>query len=100
MLRKTWGQQIAGNFGFGLLTLLLCLPAVLLGLVVCRLDVAAGVIFAVIYIVIVAAVAAAVKGIFTVALYRYGTDGQAPMGFSADALRGPSAQPNWSSNSW
>jgi hypothetical protein len=36
----------------------------------------------------VAAVFGAVRGIFTMALYRYATDGNAPFGFSREALGG------------
>ena len=48
----------------------------------------AGVIVGVVYMLMLAAVSTAVRGIFTVALYRFATTGEAPFGFSADALRG------------
>ena len=51
------------------------------------------VILGVIYLLILAALSSAVKGIFTVALYRYATGGQVPYGFTADsfgAIRRPS----------
>ena len=99
LLRRTWGEQLAGNFGFGLLTVFLCLPGIIIGLAACRLDAAAGVILIVMYLLILAAVASAVKGIFTVALYRYASEGRAPFGFSPEALAGftqrTTPRPSW-----
>jgi hypothetical protein len=42
----------------------------------------------IVYTLILAAVTSAVKGIFTVALYRYATQGEAPAGFSAELIDG------------
>ena len=36
LFRKNWGEEVAGNFGFGLLSFLLCLPAFLLAMLVFR----------------------------------------------------------------
>ena len=86
LFRKTWGEQLASGFGFGLLNLLLCLPGLGLGLVLYRFDHAMAVIVGVVYLLMLAAVSAAVKGIFTVALYRYATEGHAPYGFTPESL--------------
>jgi len=88
LFRKHWGEQVAGSFGFGLLTTLLSIPAVLLALACWRLDPIAGIILAAVYLLILATVTSAVRGVFTVALYRYATAGSAPSGFSADAIDG------------
>jgi hypothetical protein len=88
LFRSHWGEQVAGSFGFGLLSTLLSIPAVLLALACWRLDPIAGIILAVIYILILATVTSAVRGVFTVALYRYATAGSAPPGFSADVIDG------------
>lgn len=94
-----WGEQVAGSFGFGLLSFLLSLPALALAAACWRWDPIGGIIFAGVYLLILAAVFSAVKGIFTVALYRYATAGTAPPGFSAgviDAmLGGRPRQPYW-----
>jgi hypothetical protein len=86
LFQKNWGEQLAGSFGFGLLNFLLCLPAFALAAVLWKVDVALAVIMAVCYLLILAILASAVKGVFTVALYRYATLGEAPAGFSGDAI--------------
>ncbi len=88
LFRKNWGEQVAGSFGFGLLNLLLLLPGLAMGALLWQVDRAAGVIIGVVYVLILAVVTSAVKGVFTVALYRYATSGQAPQGFSADLIQG------------
>jgi hypothetical protein len=81
LLRKTWGEQIVSGFGFGLPSLLLAIPGILLGLAGYRLH-PLGFLIAVPYFLLLSAVMSAVRGIFTVALYRYATEGEAPAGFS------------------
>jgi len=97
LFRKRWGEQVAGTFGFGLLNALLLLPGVLLGLVLYRLDQALGIIMAIWYVLILAAISSAVKGVFTVVLYRYASTGILPDGFSVreirDALGAPIREP-------
>jgi hypothetical protein len=88
LFRSHWGEQVAGNFGFGLLSLLLAIPAVLLALACWRFDPIAGIILAGVYLLILATVTSAVRGVFTVALYRYATAGSPPPGFSADVIDG------------
>jgi hypothetical protein len=86
LFRKRWGEQIAGSFGFGLLNLLLLLPALLMGLLLYRLDPVLAVIMVVWYAIILAAISSAVKGVFAVVLYRYASTGVLPDGFSAGAI--------------
>ncbi len=86
LFRSHWGEQVAGSFGFGLLSTLLSIPAVLMALALWRTNFAAGLILAVVYLLILSTVTSAVKGIFTVALYRYASEGAAPAGFSAGII--------------
>jgi len=86
LFRKNWGEQIAGNFGFGLVSLLLSLPAFAMAALCWRWDPGFAIILAVLYLLILGTVVSAVKGIFTVALYRYATAGAVPAGFSADVI--------------
>lgn len=88
LFRSHWGEQVAGSFGFGLLTTLLSIPAVLLALACWQFDPIAGIILATVYILILATVTSAVRGVFTVALYRYAIAGSAPAGFSAAVIDG------------
>jgi uncharacterized protein DUF6159 len=88
LFRSHWGEQVAGGFGFGLLSTVLSIPAVVLAVACWRFDPVAGIILGGVYLLILATVTSAVKGVFTVALYRYATAGAAPPGFSADVIDG------------
>jgi len=87
LFRGRWGEQIVGQAGFGLLSLVLALPGLALGFLLWSYDRAAAIILVLIYILILAAVVSATKGIFTVALYRYAAGGAAPFGFSEELMR-------------
>jgi len=98
LFRKRWGEQIAGSFGFGLLNLLLLLPVLAIGLLLYRLDPALAIITVVWYIIILSAISSAVKGIFTVVLYRYASTGELPGGFYGRQIEGAlgvQKQPSW-----
>jgi hypothetical protein len=82
LFRKRWGEEVAGNFGFGLLNVLLLLPAAIMGLLLYRLDPVLAIIMVVWYVLILSAISSAVKGVFTVVLYRYACTGALPEGFS------------------
>ncbi len=88
LFRSHWGEQVAGGFGFGLVSPLLSIPAIFLAFAFWRVDPVAGIILAAVYILILATVFSAVRGIFTVALYRYATAGAAPPGFSTHVIDG------------
>ncbi len=86
LLRQTWGEQIVSGFGFGLPSLLLAIPGILLGLAGFKLH-PLGFLIAVPYFLLLTAVMSAVRGIFTVALYRYATGGEPPAGFSGASFK-------------
>jgi hypothetical protein len=88
LFRKHWGEQVAGSFGFGLLNLVLFIPGFLLGALIWAYDPVAGLIVGFVYLLILATLSSAVKGVFTVALYRYATAGEVPPGFSASLIDG------------
>jgi Family of unknown function (DUF6159) len=88
LFRKTWGEQLMGGFGFGLVTALVALPGLGIALLLCQVSLLAAAIVAVVDILVVAAVSSAIRGIFTVALYRYAVEGKAPYGFTPDVLSG------------
>jgi hypothetical protein len=88
LFRKHWGEQVAGSFGFGLLGLLMFIPGFLLGALVWFYDPVSGIIVGVVYLLILATVSSAVRSVFTAALYRYASAGEAPPGFSADIIDG------------
>jgi Family of unknown function (DUF6159) len=86
LLRKTWGEQLTGNIGFGLPFLVLSIPGILLVFAARTQPLLLG--LALFYFLMLGALMSAVKGIFAVALYRYATHGEAPAGFSKVNLNG------------
>jgi len=86
LLRKTWGEQVGANIGFGLPFLVLSIPGILLIFGAHHQPVALAI--ALFYFLMLGALMSAVKGIFAVALYRYATQGEAPAGFSKVNLNG------------
>lgn len=89
--RATWGENVAGHAGIGLVTGL----ATLLGAVVClsvvflgassgsSVPVVVGLVALVLWVAVVAVVGAALSGVYQTALYRYAVLGEEPTGFSS-----------------
>ena len=90
LVKKTWGEQVAGNFGFGLMFFLLAIPAigvVVLGVVSGNVALMAGCIgLAVAYLIILGLVQSALQSIYQAAVFLYARDGQVPEGFEAELL--------------
>jgi len=90
MLKKTWGERLAGNFGLGLISFLLAIPAI--ALIVLGffsgniIAIATCIAVAVVYLIALALVQSALQAIFQSALYLYARDGQVPDGFEAELL--------------
>ncbi len=91
LVKKTWGEQVAGNFGFGVIFFLLAIPAfvlIALGIFSGRAALIVGCIgLAVIYLIVLGLVQSALQSIFQAAVFLYARDGQVPEGFEADLLQ-------------
>lgn len=90
LVKRTWGEQVTANVGFGLLNLVLVLPAVALVFVGASLGTAVAVVtiaLAVAWFIAVSAVVATLTGIFQTALYRQATGRSVPAEFDATELR-------------
>lgn len=95
LLKRTWGENLAGNVGiglaFGLVTTVVAVLAVaLVVLAAMTLGGTAALIvtvLAALAIGMIAAIQAALSGIYSAALYRYAVDGQAPAGFGGGELQ-------------
>ena len=80
LLRETWGEQIIGNFSFGLIFMLLGIPGVL----IIGLGIAAGsavltgiaVTLGVVYLIALSLVSSALDAIFRAAVYLYAQKGE------------------------
>lgn len=92
LLKQTWGENLAAQFGFGLFAMLASLP----GIAVLALGVASGELavmiplgaIAVLWILVVSVVVSATSSIYRTALYRFAVDGQAPGAFAGADLGG------------
>ena len=95
LLKSTWGENLIGNGGVGIVFGLLMFAVIAVGVTLAiisgannMLPLAAVIGCATILAVLgLALVQAALAGIYSAALYRYATDGKAPSGFDAQALQ-------------
>ena len=87
LLRKTWGDQICGSIAFFWAGLVFAIPGVILGAIGMN-GFAPLIPVAVVYFLVLFATMSAARQIFTVALYRYATTGEAPDGYTGDGLHG------------
>ena len=95
LLRRTWGENVAGNVGiglaFGLLTALVVVAVIVMVLGAAAVGGAKlAIVMAVIgalAIALVAVIQAALSGIYSAAVYRYAMDGHAPEGFAGPQLQ-------------
>jgi len=94
LLRKTWGENLIGNGGlglvFGLVYVLLALVGFGVVMAVASLGSAAltGALVALLVVsyIVLTLVHAALSGIYSAALYRYASEGQGSASFSPDVL--------------
>jgi len=95
ILKKTWGEALVGHFGIGLFLFLLSLPGIVLlvlGVVMLGAGKAMVVGWALLacgglYLLLMAAVGAALQNIYVCALYHYSETNEVPAGFEADTMR-------------
>ncbi len=87
VFKDTWGEELSSGFSFGLIWLAAIVAGVALAAGVFYLQPLAGIAVAVIYFLLLAVVAAAVKSVFTVALYRYATKREVPAGFTPELVQ-------------
>jgi hypothetical protein len=89
LLKQTWGENLIGQVGLGIVGFLACLPGVALligGIALAGPAPAAGFPMlgvAVLYLALAAAFLSAMSGVYRTALYEYATTGQTPEAFGA-----------------
>lgn len=95
LLKKTWGEQIIGNVGIGLLFGLLMFAVLIVGagliFVLVQVSMAlavAAVVVLLLILGIIGLVSSAVSGIYVASLYRYATKGDGGTMFSPEVLSG------------
>lgn len=95
LLKKTWGEQIIGSAGIGLIFGLVCVAIAVVGIALGAVVINAGVtaagvaiiVVTVLAIVVVAMLSATLKGIYSAALYQYAVGGDTGV-FNEEALAG------------
>ena len=90
LLKQSWGEQIIGNLGFGLVFFVLSIPAVALVFVGIAIGngygVIGGIALAAVYLLILGIVQSALQVIYQTAVYRYARFGKGPEGFDDELL--------------
>jgi len=90
LLKQTWGENIAARVGFGLLGMILMIPAVILivigGATGVGVFLVVTIIAAVAWVALVMVVLTALNAVFQTALYLYATTGSVPSGFETSSL--------------
>lgn len=90
LLKQTWGENIAARVGFGLVGMLLMIPAVILVVIGGASGIGAflvvAIIAAVAWVAVVMVVLTALNAVFQTALYLYATTGSVPSGFESSSL--------------
>lgn len=89
LLKKTWGEQIIGNFSFGLAFLLLSIPGlalIVLGVLGGGVGILVAIPLAVLYITVLILIQSALQAIFQTALYLYARSGRVSPGFQQELL--------------
>ncbi len=71
LFKRTWGENLVAQAGFGILGLVLMIPAVVIALLVGVAIPVAGIGLAAIWVAVVSVVLSALNGIFRTALYMY-----------------------------
>jgi hypothetical protein len=95
LLRRTWGEQLVGNFGigfiFGVLGILVLFVGIAAMLALFQTSVALGIVALVVMVLalaIIGLVGSAVSGIYVASLYRYATKGNGGAMFAQNDMSG------------
>ncbi len=92
MFKRTWGENVVGNMGFGLFSVFAALIAfaiMTMGFMTGTAVIAiSAVALAVLFLCVAVQVIAAMSGIYRVALYRYAVDGVAPSAYATIDFQG------------
>jgi len=87
LFRSTWGENLAGQFGLGLLSFLALVPGIIFGSVIGALiHPVAGAIVAIPWVALVLVATTSLTAIYQTALYQYVTTGSVPSGFEGADL--------------
>jgi hypothetical protein len=91
LFKQTWGENVVGQAGLGVLGFLVVLPAIALIGIGVALGTVGIVVFGalgVVWLIVAATVMSALNGIYRTALYRFATTGQVPVDFAGTDFQG------------
>ena len=88
LFKRTWGEQVTSNIGFGILGLVAALIGALPAILVATVSLPVGIAVGVATVGLALAIVTALEGIFKAALYGYVADGRVPEDFTRDSLAG------------
>ena len=88
LFKRTWGEQVTSNIGFGILGFVAALIGALPALLVAAVSLPVGIAVGVATVGLALAIVTALEGIFKAALYGYVADGRVPEDFTRDSLAG------------
>jgi hypothetical protein len=81
LFKRTWGEQVASNFGFGNFYFVVSIIAIIPAAIVFAINPIAGFVVAVPLVALAIGAVQATEGIFKAALYEYAAEGVVPQGF-------------------
>ena len=88
LFKRTWGEQVTSNVGFGILGIVAALIGALPAILVAAISLPVGIAVGVATVGLALAIVTALEGIFKAALYGYVADGRVPEEFTRDSLEG------------
>jgi hypothetical protein len=88
LFKRTWGEQVTSNVGFGILAFVAVLIGALPAVLVAAISLPVGIAVGVATVGLALAIVTALEGIFKAALYGYVADGRVPEAFTRDSLAG------------
>lgn len=88
LFKRTWGEQVTSNIGFGILGFIAALIGALPAILVAAVSLPVGIAVGVATVGLALAIVTALEGIFKAALYGYVADGRVPEDFTRDSLAG------------
>lgn len=88
LFKRTWGEQVTSNFGFGIFYVVAMIVAVIPAALVFSVQPVAGVIVGIPLVALALGAVQATEGIFKAALYEYAAEGVVPAGFEGADLGG------------
>ena len=86
LFKRTWGEQMVANFGFGMVGLIAVVAAGVPAYLIAKVSLVAGIGVGVVTVGVAVASVATLETIFKAALYGYVADGRVAEGFTEDTL--------------